>query len=102
LSANRISSQLFNAPCGIIRLSGKWKTRFGDDKEDTHMDTHVTIHGMHCDGCKRLVEKRIGSLPGVREVKTNPGSGETRITGSRIVTPDEIRAVLTGTEYSVS
>ncbi|HBC73017.1 hypothetical protein A2379_00900 [Candidatus Amesbacteria bacterium RIFOXYB1_FULL_47_13] len=66
------------------------------------MTTTIIIKGLHCPACKKLTEKRIGSIPGVTSVDADPDSGNTRITSISEIPVVQVRAALSGTPYSVS
>ena len=61
----------------------------------------IKILGTHCPACKKLTEKRIKTLAGVRAVEVNYETGEATIVSDRDVSQEEINNVLSNTEYKV-
>ena len=64
------------------------------------MLTPLTLSGLHCDACIKLISKRLSKLQGVRTVQVEL-SGKTQIEADRVIEADEVQAALADTEYTV-
>ncbi len=64
------------------------------------MITTVTISGIHCDACLKLIQRRLAKIPGVQDL-TVEKTGKTTITGERKTTSSEIQDALIGTDYKI-
>ncbi|EKD93315.1 MAG: hypothetical protein ACD_28C00180G0004 [uncultured bacterium] len=64
------------------------------------MLTTLTLSGLHCDACIKLISKRLSKLQGVRTVQVEL-SGKTQIEADRVIEADEVQAALADTEYTV-
>lgn len=62
--------------------------------------TNIQLVGLTCEACTKLAKRRFEKIDGIKEVDVQL-SGETRIESERIVTEDEIRAALEGSNYEV-
>jgi copper chaperone CopZ len=60
------------------------------------------LTGLTCSACKRVTEKRIGSVAGVKQVEVNVASGKVNIEADREVTKAEIEKVFQGTPYQIT
>jgi copper chaperone CopZ len=66
------------------------------------MKTHtVTINGMHCAACEKVVTKRISAIPGVQNVQVDVENGKVTITSEKDILQENIADVLQDTHYSV-
>jgi copper chaperone CopZ len=65
------------------------------------MKQTFTIKGTHCPACKKLIEKRVGTITGVSLVEVNFTTGETVITASHEITKGKLQKVLEGMDYQV-
>lgn len=61
----------------------------------------IKILGTHCPACKKLTEKRILTLSGVRTVDVNYETGVAKITADRNIPKEELNQVLLDTEYKI-
>lgn len=59
------------------------------------------ISGTHCPACKKLIEKRVSGIPGVKSINVVFETGETEIISENILTKVDIQKVLEGMEYVV-
>ncbi|KKS77711.1 MAG: Heavy metal-transporting P-type ATPase [Candidatus Woesebacteria bacterium GW2011_GWB1_43_14] len=59
------------------------------------------IQGTHCPACKKIIEKRIGTIPGVDSVEVNYKTGAVCVTAGWDVTSEDIDEVLSGTLYKI-
>ncbi len=59
------------------------------------------LTGLTCTACKKVSEKRIGSLSGVTKVDVNVGTGVTTIEVDKEISPLSIKEVLKDTPYGV-
>lgn len=57
---------------------------------------------MHCAACKKLTEKRLGTISGVVSVNVNPTSGIARIESDQKVEASAVAKALAGTPYSIT
>ncbi len=62
----------------------------------------IKLSGLTCPACKKVTEKRIGSLSGVIRVEVLLDSGVTMIESDKTITKSEINNVLKDTPYQVS
>lgn len=62
--------------------------------------THVTISGITCDACLKLIKRRVSTLTGIHDI-TVKENGCTTIAANRIVPVEEIQTALKGTHYQV-
>ena len=62
--------------------------------------TTLTLTGLTCAACQKLIQKRILKIDGVQDV-TVELSGQTSIKASRKITSDEVAGVLKDTKYTV-
>jgi len=65
--------------------------------------TKQTFHlnGLSCTACKKLIEKKISSLPTVLNVEVDFNSGRTDIVTTKELSPAVITNLLTDTPYSL-
>ena len=61
----------------------------------------IKLSGLTCPACKKVTEKRIGSLSGVIKVEVSLDSGVATIDADREITTLEINEVLKDTPYQV-
>ena len=66
------------------------------------MTTTFTLKGLHCPACKKLTEKRIGTIIGVQSVDVETDTGIVQIVAGALIAKSEVTAALRGTEYSVA
>lgn len=60
----------------------------------------VQISGLTCPACQKLIEKKISKIEGVLKVMVNL-NGKTEITADKPILLEEIKKVLTGTQYQI-
>jgi sulfite exporter TauE/SafE/copper chaperone CopZ len=65
--------------------------------------TSVTLYvgGMHCPNCEIFIERRLGEVPGVAGVRASLRDHTVTFEHDGTVTADDLRAALTGEEYSL-
>lgn len=64
------------------------------------MKTVLTLQGLTCAACQKLITKRIATISDIEEVKVElPGTAT--ITAPREIKVQEVKKVLLGTHYSV-
>jgi copper chaperone CopZ len=61
----------------------------------------VTLSGLTCPACKKITEKRIGGISGVKSVEVDVDSGMVTLCADREITKLEIEEVLKDTPYKV-
>ena len=61
----------------------------------------IKLSGLTCPACKKVTEKRIGDLDGVKKVAVTVDSGIATIDADREVMISEINEVLQDTPYQV-
>ena len=64
------------------------------------METTLTLTGLTCAACQKLIQKRILKIEGVNDVVVEL-SGQTSIKASRKITSNEVANVLKDTKYAV-
>ena len=64
------------------------------------MVTKITLKGLHCEACQKIVRKRSMTIPGVEDVEV-PLDGAVSIQGDHQFDKSEIIKVLEGTDYKV-
>lgn len=62
---------------------------------------NIKFSGLTCPACKKLIEKRVGAIPGVNRIEVNAASGEAIINSGRTIQLSEIQEVLKDTPYQV-
>jgi copper chaperone CopZ len=60
---------------------------------------NILLQGLHCQACKKITEKRIGSLQGVESVSVDIDSQYAILVAQRVISKDEINKALEGTDY---
>lgn len=63
--------------------------------------TILQIKGMHCGACEKVISRRLGKLPGVRNVKVSLNDGTAEIQSEQKVIIEDASVILTGTDYHV-
>lgn len=61
----------------------------------------IKLSGLTCPACKKVTEKRIGSLSGVIKVDVTLDSGDATINAEKEITASEINEILKDTPYQV-
>lgn len=59
------------------------------------------LTGLTCQACKKISEKRIGSLPGVSRVEVTISDGKTIVESENPITKSQINEVLKDTSYFI-
>lgn len=59
------------------------------------------LTGLTCQACKKITEKRIGTLPGVTHVEVNVSNGSTYVESEEPITSVQINEVLKDTPYFI-
>ncbi len=62
---------------------------------------NMKLGGLTCIACKKVAEKRIATINGVKSVVVDLNSGETVIKADRDILKEEIENVLADTDYQV-
>jgi copper chaperone CopZ len=60
---------------------------------------NILLQGLHCQACKKITEKRIGSLLGVESVSVDIDTQFATVMAQRIISKEEVNSVLVGTDY---
>lgn len=60
-----------------------------------------TLTGLTCPACKKITEKRIGSLPGVTHVEVTVSNGSAHVMSESPITSVQINEVLKDTPYFI-
>lgn len=61
----------------------------------------IRLSGLTCSACKKLIEKRIGLLPGVTKVDVTVSSGEATVVSDKEMANSPIQEALKDTPYRV-
>lgn len=61
----------------------------------------IKLSGLTCPACKKLTEKRIGTISGVTKVEVTITSGEAVINSETEITSLQIKEVLKDTPYQI-
>ncbi len=61
----------------------------------------IKLSGLTCPACKKITEKRIGGINGVKKVEVALDSGIATIDSDREITVSEIKEVLKDTSYQI-
>lgn len=61
----------------------------------------IKLSGLTCAACKKITEKRINQLDGVKKVETNIQEGIVQIETDREIAVKEIQEILKDTSYEV-
>ena len=59
------------------------------------------LSGLTCPACKKIAEKRIAAIPGVKQVKVSVDSGEAVVDSDWDIRIQEIKDALKDTHYQV-
>ncbi len=65
------------------------------------MDNKFTILGMHCGACQKVIEKKLLKITGVLQVNVQL-SGDVTVNADRLISKDEVKLALEGTDYQVN
>jgi copper chaperone CopZ len=65
------------------------------------MTKTIKLSGLTCPACKKLIEKRIATISGVRSVEVVLNSGDTTIQADRDIQLSKIKEVLKNTPYQI-
>jgi copper chaperone len=60
------------------------------------------VQGMHCGHCVASVTEEVSSIPGVRDVQVDLGSGEVVITSDHAVPTPAVEAAVDAAGYSLA
>lgn len=63
--------------------------------------TSISISGMTCTACEKMISKKLQKIEGVQEIAVSSKKGNAIITSSRLITTDEVAFALDGTHYQV-
>lgn len=61
----------------------------------------VTISGITCEACVKLITKRVSRIKGVNDVSIDQATGITTINADTTLTPQNIQLALEGTHYHI-
>ena len=61
----------------------------------------ITINGMSCSACQKVVEKRLSKIDGITGVTVDVEAGTAAITAIREIQLAEISQTLEGTHYTI-
>lgn len=62
---------------------------------------NISLSGMKCSACAKLVKSKIEKIDGIKNVEVNFLSGEASIISERLITKDEIKKVLSDTNFRI-
>jgi copper chaperone CopZ len=69
--------------------------------ETMMITTSIRLNGLTCPACKKLTEKRLSALAGVKSVAVDYVTGMAEITADREISAQEINNSLQNTSFSV-
>lgn len=67
----------------------------------TIFSTTITISGMSCSACQKIIEKRFSRLDGVYKVTVHVNEGKAEIQTDREIPLQEFQDAIQGTHYQV-
>jgi copper chaperone CopZ len=62
----------------------------------------ISINGMSCSACEKVVTKRLSSLPGVQHVSVDVENGKATAQSENELSQEAVEAVLKDTHYTVA
>lgn len=65
------------------------------------MQTTIKLSGLTCPACKKLIEKRLGTISGIDRVDVRVDLGEAVIDSDQVIQLSEIKEVLKDTPYQI-
>lgn len=68
---------------------------------DNQIQQTVTIQGMTCGSCERIIAKRIRAIEGVKEATVSKDKGTAVISSTRQIANDEFIQALADTHYHI-
>ncbi|MCL6096654.1 MAG: heavy-metal-associated domain-containing protein [Patescibacteria group bacterium] len=60
----------------------------------------IQFSGLTCEACQRVIQKRLGRIDGVKEVKVEL-NGQTEIETANLISKNEVEKALEGTNYKI-
>ncbi|OGH05828.1 MAG: hypothetical protein A2W22_05155 [Candidatus Levybacteria bacterium RBG_16_35_11] len=64
------------------------------------MKQTIKLGGLNCSACQKIIQKKISQLAEVMDVKVE-SNGTTEIKSSRILSENDLKKALEGTEYKI-
>ena len=68
----------------------------------SQITTDFNLSGIHCESCKKIIEKRVKKIMDVTEAVTDLETGKLTISSNRNIAKTEIIKSLDGTDYIVN
>ena len=62
---------------------------------------NIKISGITCEACIKLIKKKVGKIPGIKDVAIKDNNGETMIVSENEIKTSEIISALHGLPYKV-
>jgi len=62
---------------------------------------HFKVSGMHCGSCFKVIALKVKKIDGVTDLRLQE-NGDATLTSEKMITLDEVRSSLDGTEYILS
>lgn len=62
--------------------------------------TNFKVLGIHCQSCQKVIERKLMKISGVSQIKVEL-NGLAIITANRLVSLDEVKQSLEGTDYTI-
>lgn len=69
--------------------------------ESMNQKTIISISGMTCTSCEKLISKRLQKIEDVLEVDVSSQNGVATLSATRPITQNEVTSALAGTHYKV-
>lgn len=67
----------------------------------SNITTTITLSGMTCGACQKVVAKIIGKITDVQAVRVSVADGTAAISATRNISSDEITQSFAGTHYQL-
>lgn len=83
-------------------LPAPWACLAGQYKLISYMSNQIiTLQGMSCGACQKVVTKLLSKIDGVTGVEVNVEAGTAAIAATRTIATEEVVQALAGTHYTI-
>jgi copper chaperone CopZ len=66
------------------------------------MNYKIQLQGLHCDACKKIIQKRLGKLEGVTLVTVGLDTQSALVESTSTIVLQQVEGVLKDTDYKVT